>query len=220
MKRGEIFGLIGPNGAGKSTLLSIISGTLRPSHGRVLFKGQDVTGSRPHAICRLGIARVLQTPRPFLEMTVFENVAVGALFGGSERGANAPLAERVTPILDLLGLRQRSSVKVAHLDLQEKKLVEMARALATGPEVLLLDEIMSGLDPTEVQHSMGLVRRFRDELGVTIVWIEHVMKAIMGVAERVMVLNYGEVIALGSAGEVAANERVIDAYLGRPEPAR
>jgi branched-chain amino acid transport system ATP-binding protein len=153
-------------------------------------------------------------------MSVFENVAVGALFGGSGRGARSPLAERVMPILDLLGLRQRASVKVAHLNVQEKKLVDMARALATGPEVLLLDEVMSGLDPAEVQHAMGLVRRFRDELGVTIVWIEHVMRAIMGVAERVMVLNYGEVIALGSASEVAADERVIDAYLGRPEPAR
>jgi branched-chain amino acid transport system ATP-binding protein len=213
--RGEIFGLIGPNGAGKSTLLSVISGTIRPSHGRILFKGHDVTGSTPHAVCRLGIARVLQTPQPFLTMTVHENIAVGALFGGSGRAAGTPVGERVGAILDLLGLRDRSGVRVGHLNLQEKKLVEVGRALATRPEVLLLDEPMSGLNPTEIDGSMGLIRRLRDELGITVVWIEHVMKAIMGVAERVMVLNYGRVIALGTAAEVARDERVIEAYLGR-----
>ncbi len=216
VERGEIFGLIGPNGAGKSTLLSIISGTVRPSHGRILFRGRDITGSRPHAICRLGVARVLQTPQPFLTMTVSENVEVGALFGGSSRAGGPALAERVGGILDLLDLRGRAGVRVGHLNLQEKRLVEVARALATRPEVLLLDEPMAGLDPTEIEGSMGLIRRIRDELGVTIVWIEHVMKAIMGVAERVMVLNYGQVTALGSAVEVARDERVIEAYLGRP----
>jgi branched-chain amino acid transport system ATP-binding protein len=215
IERGEIFGLIGPNGAGKSTLLSVISGTIRPSRGRILFKGHDVTGSTPHAVCRLGIARVLQTPQPFLTMTVHENIAVGALFGGSGRAAGTSVSERVGSILDLLGLRDRANVRVGHLNLQEKKLVEVGRALATRPEVLLLDEPMSGLNPTEIDGSMGLIRRLRDELGITVVWIEHVMKAIMGVAERVMVLNYGQVIALGTAAEVARNERVIEAYLGR-----
>lgn len=215
IERGEIFGLIGPNGAGKSTLLSVISGTIRPSHGRVLFHGRDITGSKPHAICRLGIARVLQTPQPFLSMTVHENLAVGALFGGADRGGGGSVADRVGTIVDLFGLRDRSSVRVGHLNLQEKKLVEMGRALATRPEVLLLDEPMSGLNPTEIDGSMGLIRRIRDELGITVVWIEHVMRAIMGVAERVMVLNYGQVIALGAAADVAKDERVIEAYLGR-----
>jgi branched-chain amino acid transport system ATP-binding protein len=215
VRRGEVFGLIGPNGAGKSTLLNVISGVFRPSAGRVLFKGRDITGSPPHVVCRLGIARVLQTPQPFLSMTVGENVAVGALFGGRDRGRGRPVSTHLLEALDVFGLRDRRDVRVGHLNLQEKKLVEMARALATRPEVLLLDEPMSGLNPAEIEGSMGLIRRIRDEMGVTIVWIEHVMKAIMGVAERVMVLNYGRTLALGSAAEVASDQRVIEAYLGR-----
>lgn len=214
--KGEIFGLIGPNGAGKSTLLSVVSGMLRPTSGAVLFKGRDLAGLGPHRVCRLGLARVLQTPRPFTSMTVLENVMVGALFGGRDRGgAEAHGLERARRILDLLGLREKEGVPVASLTLQEKRVVEMARALATAPEVLLLDEPMAGLDPMEIERSMGIVRRIRDELEVTIVWIEHVMKAIMGVAERVMVLNYGQVIALGVPADVARDDRVIDAYLGR-----
>ena len=215
VESGEIFGLIGPNGAGKSTLLNVISGIFRPSRGRILFKGRDITGRKPHAVCRLGVARVLQTPRPFLSMSVAENVAIGALFGGGHSGVSVSANEQVLQVLDLFGLRERQNVRVASLNLQEKKLVEMARALATRPEVLLIDEPMSGLNPTEIEESMVLVRRIRDELGVTIVWIEHVMRAIMGVAERVMVLNYGKTIALGSAADVAHDESVIEAYLGR-----
>ncbi len=215
VKSGEIFGLIGPNGAGKSTLLNVISGIFGPSRGRILFKGRDITGRKPHAVCRLGVARVLQTPRPFLSMSVAENVAIGTLFGGVDRDRRASASEQVLQVLDMFGLRERQNVRVESLNLQEKKLVEMARALATRPEVLLIDEPMSGLNPTEIEESMVLVRRIRDELGVTIVWIEHVMRAIMGVAERVMVLNYGKMIALGSAADVARDERVIEAYLGR-----
>ena len=216
VNKGEIFGLIGPNGAGKSTLLSVVSGMLRPTSGTVLFNGRDLAGLGAHRVCRLGVARVLQTPRPFGSMTVLENVMVGALFGGRDRtGADATRGEHMSRILELLGLREKERLPVAGLTLQDKRTVEMARALATVPQVLLLDEPMAGLDPAEVEHSMGLVRRIRDELGVTIVWIEHVMKAVMGVAERVMVLNYGRVIALGSPAEVAGDERVIDAYLGR-----
>ncbi len=215
VKSGEIFGLIGPNGAGKSTLLNVISGIFRPTRGRVLFKGRDITGRKPHAVCQLGVARVLQTPRPFLSMSVAENVGVGTLFGGADRRGRGSASEQVVSVLDLFGLRERQNVRVESLNLQEKKLVEMARALATRPEVLLIDEPMSGLNPTEIEESMVLVRRIRDDLGVTIVWIEHVMRAIMGVAERVMVLNYGKTIALGSPGDVARDERVIEAYLGR-----
>jgi len=214
--RGEIFGLIGPNGAGKTTLLNAISGIIPPSSGKVLFKGQDVTGMKPHAICRLGISRVLQTPRPFLSMTVLENVAAGAIFGGRDRrGKCLSPVEVADSVLHFLGLHDKRSHPVAGMNLHEKKMIELARALSTQPDVLLIDEVMSGLNPTEIEESMRLVRRVRDELGVTIVWVEHVMKAIMRVVERVMVLNYGEVIALGSPAEVAQDESVIEAYLGR-----
>ena len=215
VQQSEIFGLIGPNGAGKSTLLSVVSGMLRPNGGSVLFKGSDISGLRAHIVCRLGIARVLQTPRPFMSMTVLENVAVGAQFGCGDRATEAPALKRARATCDLLGLGERKDARLSSLSLQEKKLVDMARALATRPEVLLLDEPMSGLNGAEIERSMVLVRRIRDELGVTIVWIEHVMKAIMGVAERVMVLNYGRTIALGTPAAVARDERVIEAYLGR-----
>lgn len=213
--RGEIFGLIGPNGAGKSTLLSVLCGIGPPSSGRVLFKGRDITSLKTHRICQLGISRVLQTPRPFLSMSVLENVAVGAVFGGHGRLKGKPVAEQTKSILQFVGLYDKQDFPAGRLTLQDKKLMEMARALASMPEVLLLDEVMSGLNPTEIEQAMRLVRRIRDELGVTVVWIEHVMRAIMGVAERVMVLNYGQVISLGSPGEVAQDLKVIEAYLGK-----
>ena len=215
-EKGEILGLIGPNGAGKTTLLNVISGILKPSAGRVLFQGRDVTGTRPHAIARLGVARVLQTPRPFLSMTLSENVAVGALFGGRDRrGKTSTAAEQAEFALRLLGLYDKRDQPVGSLNLQEKKMVELARALAMRPAVTLIDEAMSGLNPSEIDDSIRLIRRVRDELGVTIIWVEHVMKAIMGAAQRVMVLNFGQVIAMGSPGEVARDEGVIEAYLGR-----
>jgi branched-chain amino acid transport system ATP-binding protein len=213
--RGEIFGLIGPNGAGKTTLLNVLSGVINPSGGRVFFKGEDVTGMKPHTICKLGISRVLQTPRPFLSMTILENVVVGAIFGGNGRVKASSALEQAESTLRFMGSYQQRDLPMERLNLHEKKMVELARALASKPEVLLIDEVMSGLNPTEVEDSMRLIKRVRDELAVTIIWIEHVMKAIMGVAERVMVLNYGQVIAMGSPGEVAQDRRVIEAYLGR-----
>ena len=216
VKRGEIFGLIGPNGAGKTTLLNVISGILKPSRGRVIFNGREITGMRPHDVVRLGVARVLQTPRPFLSMTVLENVAVGALFGGRDRNAQGSTAlEQAEFTLGLVGLGDKKDLPVRNLNLQEKKLVELARALAARPEVTLIDEAMSGLNPAEIEEAMRLIRRVRDELKVTIIWVEHVMKAIMGVAERVMVLNYGQPTAMGSPGQVARNQAVIEAYLGK-----
>jgi len=206
---GEIVGLIGPNGAGKTTLLNLLSGVLRPSSGKVLFRGQDLSGLKTHAVARMGIARTLQTPRSFPSMSVLENVAVGSLFG-SKSGGNDP-----QKTLDLVGLGARADSPMASLNLQERKNVELARALAMAPRVVLIDEAMSGLNPTEIEDSMRLIRRVRDETGVAIIWVEHVVKAIMQVVERIVVLNFGEVIADGSPAEIARNGAVIEAYLGK-----
>lgn len=214
--RGEILGLIGPNGAGKSTLLNLINGVFGPSAGRVLFQGRDLSGLKPHKIAQQGVARVLQTPRSFAGMTVRENVAIGAIFGGRDRGDQASRGrDSVEYFLDLVGLLEKGALPVEGLTLQEKRMLELARALAMRPELLLLDEAMSGLNPTEMERAMSLIRRIRDELGLTIIWVEHVMKAIMGVAERVLVLNFGQLIAVGTPAEVAGDQAVIDAYLGR-----
>jgi len=216
--KGEILGLIGPNGAGKSTLLNLICGIFQPSDGRILFQGRDLAGLRPHEIAKRGIARVLQTPRSFPSMTLRENVAVGALFAGSDRSKRSA-AGRDDPefLLELMGLLDKRDLPLDGLTLQEKRLLELARALATRPDLLLLDEAMSGLNPTEMERAMVLIRRIRDELGVAIIWVEHVIKAIMGVAEKVLVLNFGQVIAMGTPTEVARDQVVIDAYLGRAE---
>src|SRR5262245_26082146 len=207
---GEIVGLIGPNGAGKTTLLNLLSGVLRPSSGKVLFGGRDLTGLRTHAIARMGIARTLQTPRSFQSMTVLENVAIGSVFGSQKERQTDP-----SEMLELVGLGARRDSPMASLNLQERKNVELARALAMAPRVLLIDEAMSGLNPTEVEDSMRLIRRVRDRTSVAIVWVEHLVKAIMEVVERIVVLNFGEVIATGTPAEVARNEAVIEAYLGR-----
>ena len=208
-RAGEIVGLIGPNGAGKTTLLNLLSGVLRPSGGRVLFGGRSLTGLKTHAIARMGIARTLQTPRSFQSMTVLENVAVGSVFGSPKDQRSEPLE-----MLRLVGLAERRDSPMASLNLQERKNVELARALAMAPRVVLIDEAMSGLNPTEVEESMRLIRRVRDETGATIIWVEHLVKAIMQVVERIVVLNFGEVIATGSPAEIARNDAVIEAYLG------
>ena len=216
VERGEILGLIGPNGAGKSTLLNLINGIFGPNEGRVLFKGRDLVRLMPHEIAQRGIARVLQTPRSFASMSVRENVAIGSAFGGRDRRDRGS-ADRdgIEYFLDLAGLLEKKDLPVDGLTLQEKRMLELARALAMKPELLLLDEAMSGLNPSEMERAMKLIRRIRDELGLTIIWVEHVMKAIMGVAERVLVLNFGQLIAVGTPPEVARDQEGIDAYLGR-----
>jgi len=225
---GEIVGLIGPNGAGKTTLLNVLSGVVKPTSGKVFFAGRDLSGLKTYAIARLGIARTLQTPRSFPTMTVLENVLIGALFGasrvgalfGASRGAQRTVhsgtvvTRHAESMLDLVGLCNRSDSPMASLNLQERKMVEIARALAMSPALVLIDEAMTGLNPTEIENSMRLIRRVREQTGVTIVWVEHVVKAIMQVVERVIVLNFGEVIATGAPSEIARNAAVIEAYLG------
>jgi len=214
---GEIVGLIGPNGAGKTTLLNLLSGVTKPTSGKVFFAGCDLSGLKTNAIARLGIARTLQIPRSFPSMTVLDNVLVGALFGAPRGAPRAPCsgaARHAESMLDLVGLHHRLNSPMASLNLQERKMVEIARALAMAPRLVLIDEAMSGLNPTEIEGSMRLIRRVREQTGVAIIWVEHMVKAIMDVVERIIVLNFGEVIAIGTPSEIGSNEAVIEAYLG------
>ena len=213
VKRGEILGIIGPNGAGKTTLLSMINGTLPMSEGKILFKDRDISGLKPHRIAELGIARTFQIVKPFPGMTVLENVSIGALFG-KEKVKSVKLAQEKTEyILEKVQLEDKRDVTVENLNVSERKRLELARALAMGPELLLLDEVMAGLNPTEIERIMELIVQVNGD-GTTIMVIEHVMKAIMGISHRIMVLHHGEKIAEGTPQEITDNEQVISAYLG------
>jgi branched-chain amino acid transport system ATP-binding protein len=213
IESGEIVGLIGPNGAGKTTLFNLITGTFRPNSGSILFDGRDITRLAPHARCRLGIARTFQLVRPFPNLSVLDNVAVGSVYGrqpaSSRRAAEAAARET----LELLGLGDRVQRLARTLTLVDRKRLELARALATRPRLLLLDELLAGLNPSEVNAAMDLVRGIRDS-GVTIVMVEHLVKALFGVSDRVAVLSAGEKICEGSPENVAQDARVVDAYLG------
>jgi branched-chain amino acid transport system ATP-binding protein len=216
VEAGEVFAIIGPNGAGKSTLLKMISGMLTPSAGSVVFDGVDITGRRPHRIRHTGIAQVLQTPRVFQTMTTRENAALGAMFGGTQgRRSEGEALDIADEVLDMLVLGAKRDQPVGSLNLHEKRTLELARAVAGRPRILLLDEVMAGLNPTELATYIAVVRRLRDELGVTVVWVEHVMKAITALADRVFVLNFGKKLALGSTSNVMTDPDVVEAYLGR-----
>lgn len=211
--QGEIVGLIGPNGAGKTTLFNLISAALPMSSGEIRFKGQKLSGLKPHQICKMGVSRTFQETKVFANMLAVQNVLLGAFFGSPKRVAAADAAREATQALEFVGLSAMSATPVADLTLVNQKRVEVARALATKPELLLLDELMAGLNPTEVSEAMELVRRIRDK-GITIFMVEHVMKAIMGVCGRIIVLHHGEKIAEGTCNEISCNRTVIDIYLG------
>jgi branched-chain amino acid transport system ATP-binding protein len=211
--QGEIVGMIGPNGAGKTTLFNLISAAFPISSGEIRFKGQKLNGLKPHQICKLGVARTFQETKVFANMPALQNVLVGAFFGSSNRVPRADAAREASQALEFVGLSAMSATPAKDLTLVNQKRVEVARALVTKPELLLLDELMAGLNPAEVSEAMELVTRTRDK-GITIFMVEHVMKAIMGICERIMVLHHGEKIAEGTPQEIAANKTVIEVYLG------
>jgi branched-chain amino acid transport system ATP-binding protein len=219
VEQGEVLGLIGPNGAGKTTLFNLISAALTPQSGTIRFKGEDITGLSPHKICRMGVARTFQLVKVFADMPVLNNVILGSYFGMSPGMSSKDAVREATELLEFVGLSAARETPARDLTLANQKRLEVAGALATKPELLLLDELMAGLNPTELAQAMELIARIRDK-GITIIMIEHVMRAIMNVCERIMVLHHGQKIAEGTPQEIATSEKVIKVYLGDKAHAR
>jgi branched-chain amino acid transport system ATP-binding protein len=207
---GEIVGLIGPNGAGKTTLFNVVTGVYPPDGGRVVFGGEDVTGAAPHRLCKLGAARTFQVSKPFAALTVLQTVRIGAL---NRIPDMARATVKALEVLELMGLAGKRDEPGRSLTVMERKRLEMARALATQPSLLLLDEVAAGLRPNEIQDMIALVRSIAAG-GVSVLIIEHVLEAVMRLSARIVVLNHGDVIAQGRPDELVNDARVIDAYLG------
>ena len=214
LPQGQILGLIGPNGAGKTTLFNVINGVYGPAAGRIMFRDRDVTGMKPYDLARMGMTRTHQIVKPLNELTVRENVMVGACFGRENQGLGKA-GEIADEVLEFVGLAARANQLAGNLNVAQKKRLEMARALAARPYLLLLDEVLAGLNPSEIASMMETVQAIRVD-GVSILMIEHVMQAIMAISDRIIVLDYGTLIAEGPPEEVANNPQVIEAYLGDP----
>lgn len=212
VEENEIRAIIGPNGAGKTTLFNIINGVLKPTSGKVFFDNHDITDKPAHEVFKLGVGRTLQIPRPFKELTVWENVYVGGLF--SNRIPRHELENHATSLIEKLQLTEKANMKAGVLNLQERKKVELARALASKPKLLMVDEYMSGLNTAEVEDAVDLFRNIRREYGLTIIWVEHVISAVSSLADKVSVLNQGAKIAEGKPEEIVSDQEVIEAYLG------
>jgi branched-chain amino acid transport system ATP-binding protein len=215
VREGEILGLIGPNGSGKSTIFNLIAGALRPSAGSIRFAGAEIAGLPAHNICRRGIARTFQIPRPFRKLSLRDNVALAAYYG--EAGAITPAQAnaRAEEVLDMVGLPVQAAATSEGLGAAALKKLELARALATAPSLLLADESLGGLDSAEMSHAADLLVNVRSRMGVTIIWVEHIMRVLMPVVDRVIVLDHGEKIFEGAPAAAAADARVAEVYLGQ-----
>ncbi len=215
VSEGQILGLIGPNGAGKTTLFNVINGVYRPEEGRIIFRNQDVTGKKPYQLARMGMARTHQIVRPLRDLTVQDNVIAGSCFG-RENNSLSQAAQIANDVLHFVGLEQRVEQLAGSLNVAQKKRLELARALAANPYLLLLDEVLAGLNQSEITQMVETIRKIRDQ-GITMIMIEHVMHAVMNLSDRIIVLDYGSQIAEGTPAEIANNAKVIEAYLGDPK---
>ena len=215
VREGEILGLIGPNGSGKSTTFNLISGALPPSTGSIRFAGREIGGEPAHRVSRMGIARTFQIPRPFRKLTIGENVALAAYYSRGSDGSRSDAMRHAETALELVGLAADAGATTHGLGAAALKKLELARALASGPKLLLADESLGGLDHTEMERAAHMLRDIRDRLGITVVWVEHIMGVLMPVVDRVIVLDHGEKIFEGGPDEASRDPRVIEVYLGR-----